>query len=142
MMESMDDEEIQRLIEEQLKGTEFPGRSEDKDLNLYRLLFMELKKEPLEMKDIKLTENVIGKILVEQDRWERIYYGLVIAVVIILVSGLTYFVMERTDSVTLNAITDFLIANKVICFFILSTFCLIQVLDKYLVKRNIPLNRN
>jgi hypothetical protein len=138
----MDDEEIQRLIEEQLKGTELPRRSEDKDLNLYRLLFMELKKEPLEMKDMKLTENVIGKILVEQDRRERIYYGLVIAVVIILVSGLTYFVMERTDSVTLNTITDFLIANKVICFFILSTFCLIQVLDKYLVKRNIPLNRN
>jgi len=140
MMENMDDEEIQRLIEEQLKGKIPPGRSEDNDKNLYRVLFAELAKEPSEIKNWQLAEKVIEQILTARERREQIYYGLVIVAIMFLVSGLTYLTMERVDSSTLNTISHFVIANKVVLFFIFFTFCLIQLLDKYLVKRNTPIN--
>ena len=136
-MESTNDEEIQRLIEEQLKGNRFHDNTEDKEANLYQLLFTELVKEPLEIKDGQLAENVVGQILTKQERREKINYGLVIVGLVSLVFGLSYFTMARVDNATLNTLIHFLIANKIILFFIFFTFCLIEILDKRLVKRNI-----
>ena len=133
----MDDEEIQRLIEQQLKGTQVSTKPEDdKDAVLYRLLFKELSYYPFEIKGNQLAENVVRQIQMKQEKWEQIYYMLFIFALTLFISGLTYYALLMDNSALINTITQFLLSNRVICLFIVLCFGLIQVLDKFLVNRN------
>jgi len=133
----MDDEEIQRLIEQQLKGIQVSVNLEnDKDTKLYRLLFTELSHDPSILKDSPLAQSVVHQIQMEQEKWEHFYYTLIIAAVAIFIGSLTYLALAMNNSNLLNIIGQFLISNKTVCLFIMVCFCLIQVLDKYLVKKN------
>jgi Ca2+/Na+ antiporter len=136
-MESLDDEEIQRLIEQQLKGIQGSVKPEDdKDAVLYRLLFKELANNPFEIKGNQLAENVVRQIQMKQETWEQIYYVLFIFSLILTVSGLTYYALLMDNIALLSEISQFLLSNRVICLFIVLCFGLIQVLDKVLVNRN------
>jgi hypothetical protein len=131
-MESLDDEEIQRLIEEQLKTHGVPDVSEkDEDARLYRLLFTELKNDPANAKASQLAERVVGQIWLKQDRTEQIGYAVSIFAVFLLISGLVYGALVFTNTVFTGGITYVFVAHKSIFIFIVLAFCAIQFLDRY-----------
>ena len=132
----MDDEEIQRLIEQQLKGIPVSTKpGEDSKAQLYKLLFTELAHDPLEIKDSNLAEIVVRQIQLKQEKSEQFYNIVVIVAISIFIAGLTYLALTLNNSSLLNPIAQFLISQKTVCLFILICFCLIQVLDKYLAKK-------
>jgi len=134
-MENLDDEEIQRLTEQQINSAEsITGTTADQDAQLYRTLFTELKHDPAKAQT-SIADAVIRQIIIQQERAERIYYGLVIGAVALVISALTYFAVKKTDNSLLDKLSQFLLDNKMICIFILCAFCAIQLLDRFLTKR-------
>ncbi len=75
-MENLSDEEIQRLIEEQLSRNELQAREEYEDAELYRLLFNELRNPLAGSGKNRLAERVISQIQATQERTEGVYDAL------------------------------------------------------------------
>jgi hypothetical protein len=137
-MENMDDEEIQRLIEEQLKAHRLKDTPEkDDDAALYQVLFAELEKHPLQNTNSELADRIVREIELKLDKAERFYYGMLIFAFLIFFSALMYGAFVSTNDALSGQIAHFLIANKSICFFIVLAFCTIQVVDQLIELRKI-----
>jgi hypothetical protein len=134
-MENIDDEEIQRLIEAQLKmlGTRnVPEQNEDAEL--YCLLFKELENTPATKEGSQLVDRVIRQIRRKKERWDRISYSACILAIFLSISGLVYVALAWTNAALPSEIAQFFVAYKSICLFIVLAFCAIQFLDRYRLK--------
>jgi hypothetical protein len=134
-MENIDDEEIQRLIEAQLKMPGAPlGGEKYGDAELYRLLFKELENTPAMKEGSQLADRVVRQIRLKKERWERISYSASILAIFLSISGLVYAALASTNAALSCEIAQFFLANKSICLFIVFAFCAIQFLDRYRLK--------
>jgi hypothetical protein len=133
-MENLDDDEIQRLIEEQLCGHESPAREKYEDDDLYRLLFAELGNPPSNREDAQLAERVVNQIERKQERIERIVDALFICAVCLLTSGVSFLALSLTNTDLSSAISQFLVANRSVGFYIVGAYCAIQLLDRTILK--------
>lgn len=136
-MENLDDKEIQRLIEEQFRKSKLAVAQESDDDALYRMIFTELEKNPSDYSDSSLAENVILEIEHIQRRDEEVIYGLLITVISLIIFGLTYLAIRTEPNNQLKNILHFLTAHKVIIFFAVINFAIIQTVDKYMLKTKI-----
>ena len=134
-MENLDDEEIQRLIEAQLKIPGAPvGGEKYGDAELYRLLFKELENTPITKKGSQLAERVVRRVRLKKERWDRISYSVSILAIFLSISGLVYAALAWTNAALPGEIARVFVAYKSICLFIVLAFCAIQFLDRYRLK--------
>ena len=134
-MEYLDDDEIQRLIEEQLKSGEVPtDREKNSDAELYLLLFKELKNHPLDEKENQLEEPVVRQIQLKLDRTEQMYYAMSIFSIILLISGLLYGALTLTNDFYFDTIAHVPMVHRTSCLFMILAFCCIQFFDRYVPK--------
>jgi hypothetical protein len=135
-MENLDDENIQRLIEEQLKSYQTNAvYKKDEDAALYRVLFVELEKKHLSNKESSLAERVIRQIEMKQERMERIHDSIFIFAILFFISILTYSAIALNNDVLPGRVIHFFVANRFICGFIVLTFFCIQLMDRHIEKR-------
>ena len=110
-MENLDDEEIQRLIEEQLKGHRSNVDTEGaEDAALYRLLFAELNRAPLQNINSEIPEKVVRKIELKRENVERVYYAVSVFAILLLFSALVYGAIAWTEDSFPDQLTLGLIA--------------------------------
>jgi hypothetical protein len=138
MMEELNEEEIQRLLEQQLKEggmQELPGSN--KDAGLYQLLFAALADEPGTLQNSGLAEAVVKQIKINEQKTESLRYNILIAAV--LVAGLlsSYFAISYLNPAVLQSALIFIEAYKWIFIFIIFCFGIIEIADKSLVKRSL-----
>ncbi len=134
MMKAPSDEEIQQLLEQQLKEGglhELPGS--DEDSTLYRLLFTALAAEPEVSRHSDLAKAVVKQIKTREQKAESLRYGVIIATV--LVTGVigAYFSISYVSPAIVGPALNFILAYKWIFAFIILCFGLIQIADKKLV---------
>jgi len=137
-MKALNDEEIKRLLEEQLTEDEKQGspRSE-KDVALYQILFTALADEPANLKHNGLAEAVLAQIKVKQQRAEALRYSMLIAAVIVGGLIFTYFAIAYMSPTLLSPALSFIYTYKWIFIFIALCIASIEIADKNLVKRKL-----
>ncbi len=138
MMKALSDEEIQQMLEQQLKEggmQELPGS--DKDAALYQLLFTALAAEPETSKSFDLAEAVVKQIKTRAQKAESLRYNMLIAAV--LVAGIigAYFSISYVSPAVVEPALNFIITYKWIFAFIIFCFGLIETADKKLVIRSL-----
>jgi hypothetical protein len=140
-MKTRNDQEIKRLLEEQLTEDENRGvpRSE-KDAALYQILFTALADEPDNLKHTGLAEAVLAQIKIKQQRAEASRYNALIAAVIVGGLVFSYFAIAYISPALLNRALSFIYTYKWIFIFIALCFAIIEIADKNLVKRKLVNN--
>ena len=133
-MKALSEEEIRRLLEQQLKEggmQELPGN--DNDTALYRLLFTALAAEPEVPQHSDLADAVVKQIKMRQQKAESLRYSLVIAAV--LVAGITgaYFSINYVSPAVVEPALNFMITYKWIFAFVVFCVGLIEIADRKLV---------
>jgi hypothetical protein len=133
-MKALSEEEIQQLLEQQLKEgrmQELPGN--DRDTALYQLLFTALAAEPETSKNIDLAEAVVKQIKMRQQKAESLRYSMVIAAV--LVAGIigAYFSINYVSPTVVEPALNFMITYKWIFAFVIFCVGLIEIADRKLV---------
>ena len=133
-MKALSEEEIQQLLEQQLKEggmQELPGN--DNDTALYRLLFTALAAEPEVPQHSDLADAVVKQIKMRQQKAESLRYNIVIAAV--LIAGIigAYFSIGYVSPAALKPALNFIVTYKWIFAFIIFCFGLIEIADRKLV---------
>lgn len=141
-MKDLDDEEIQRIIEDQLKFNRLPEDiKKDGDAELYRILFIGLAEDHSDTLNYCLADKVGAQIQKRQDRREGINYSFLILVIVLLIGCLIGEGIELANNTQLKALGQWVVNHKTILLFILFAFFVIQVLDRYLKRNDRFVNR-
>jgi hypothetical protein len=138
MMKVPSEEEIQQMLEQQLKEGrihELPGSNED--TALYRLLFTALADEPETLQNIDLAEAVVKQIKAREQKAESFRYIMVIATVLIAGAIGGYFSIIYFNPAFLNPVLNFILLYRWIFIFIIFCFGIIEIADKKLVIRSL-----
>jgi hypothetical protein len=137
-MKAPNDEEIKRLLDEQLTEDEKQGSpGSEKDVALYQILFTALADEPADLKYTGLAEAVLARIKIKQQRAEALRYDMLIAAVIVGGLIFTYFAIANISPTLLNPALSFINTYKWIFIFAALCFAIIEIADKNLVKRKL-----
>jgi len=134
MMKDLNEEDIQRLLEQQLKEggmQELPGG--DKDAALYQLLFTALADEPGTLQNSGLAEAIVKQIKINEQKAESLRYNMLIAAVIITGLLSSYFAISYINAAVLQSALNFMEGYKWIFIFIIFCFGFIEIADKKLV---------
>lgn len=133
-MKALNEEEIQQLLEQQLKEggvQELPGS--DEDTTLYRLLFTALATEPEVSRDSDLADAVVKQIKIREQKAESLRYSIIIAAVLIAGVIAAYFSIGYVSPAALKPTLNFILLYKWIFLFIIFCFGIIEIADKKLV---------
>jgi hypothetical protein len=133
-MKEIDDEELQKLIEQQFsnKTENASFRYETEDKQLYRALFTALAQEP-PVTRTPLADDVVAMIEQQQKAEER-NYSTVIAMATAASLLFAVVALAVMSPNTLSEIAGLVNRNLAILLFVISAFAGIQYLDKKLVK--------
>lgn len=134
-MENLDDDEVQRLIQQQLKAdkqTGLPGN--DNDVQLYNMLFKVLAENPYAIADSPLADNLARNLGLRQENVDRICYHLMITAAILLILGITYAGMARAAVSQTNAVIQYFMDHKANCLFMVLSFIFIRLSDSFIGK--------
>jgi len=137
-MKALNEEQIKRLLEEQLEHDGkpvLPGIDDDADI--YRLLFTALADEPAMSVNTGLAEAVVKQVKINQQEAESLRYKAIIAAVVVAGILSAYFAISYINPTVLKSAVDFIDVYKWVFVFIILCFGLIQIADKNLVKRNL-----
>lgn len=135
-MPKLTDEELQKLVEQQLKSGAAPGTTPDTDEYLYGLLFNALSTEPsLPSASSHLAENVVSRIEHQKSSKETLNYSLAIAAVIIGSILFTGIALLTISPHTLYRIVNDIYFYKWIIAFIIAAVTVIEVVDNKVVRK-------
>ena len=138
MMKALSEEEIQELLEQQLKEggmRELPGT--DKNAELYHLLFTALSAEPEVSRHSDLADAVVKQIKTREQKAESLRYSMIIAGVLIAGVIAAYFSISYVSPTALKPALSFIITYKWIFAFVIFCFGLIEIADRKLVIRSL-----
>lgn len=136
-MKKMDDEELQRWVEEnKLSNKETDGLISD-DAKAYQFLFDVLEQEPSQSLPYDFSAKVTRKVQAEAKRTSELRSYLTLLVVFVVAVGIIYTLLSTINFGKDQAYLNTLLAYKWV--FVLTIFGLltIQYLDQILVKANI-----
>jgi hypothetical protein len=140
MMKALNDEEIKRMLDEQLKEDgKSPLTGNDEDAALYRLLFTALADEPAELQNAGLAESVIQQIKINGQKTEALRYKMIIVAVLMAGIVSAYFAIGYVSPASLLAVLSFIYLYKWIFVFIALCMAAIETADKSLIKRKIAI---
>jgi len=138
MMKALSEQEIQELLEQQLKEggmRELPGS--DKNEELYHLLFTALAAEPEVSQHGDLADAVVKQIKIRVQKAESLRYNMIIAAVLIAGVIAAYFSISYVSPTALKPALSFIITYKWIFAFVIFCFGLIEIADRKLVIRSL-----
>lgn len=133
-MKNTDEELIQKIIEDQLKGIKPIDCLQEnlEDVVVYQILFRELSNETHVADDFNIAEKVVGQISSSQHKAELIKYAaviLTICIAFILITGL--FIMF-VDPGFIAKIVNIVTTHNKVFLFLLLIITSVQALDKVL----------
>jgi sterol desaturase/sphingolipid hydroxylase (fatty acid hydroxylase superfamily) len=134
-MKKLTDEEIQKLLEENLStpGDDF---AEDDDIKAYQFLFESLKEEPLTGLPYNFSKKVSAQIKVANNRRQdvKLYFFVTIAIMltVAIVAGFMAVFNYKSTLQLVNVIGTY----KWVILFILAGIVAVQYADQKVVKRN------
>lgn len=140
-MKEIDDEELQRFIEQELKAGHPTAASHDVDEELYSDLFIALAQEPPLPEHSNLANNVIRTIEHQEAKRETIRYSLSIASVLagsLLLMGIALLFINPA---ILNTILSEVKSNKWIAVFVIAAITAIEITDRKLVKNKLSIDQ-
>jgi hypothetical protein len=137
MMKALSEEEIQELLEQQLKEggmRELPGT--DKDAALYQLLFSALATEPEVSQHSDLADAVVKQIKIREQKAESLRYNMIIAAVLLAGIIAAYFSISYISPAVLEPTLNFIVTYKWIFAFVIFCIGLIEMADRKLVTQS------
>ena len=137
-MKNKDEELIQQLVEDQLKGIKDIDWSQgsQEDIGAYQILFQELSNETYVAIDFNIAEKVIRQISRKQHKAESIKYAFVILTISTVFILITSLSIMFVDPGFIEIIFSILTTHYEVFLFIILSLTVIQVLDKVFVKKN------
>lgn len=134
-MKNTDEELIQQLIEDQLKGIKPIDCLQEnlEDVVVYQLLFRELSNETHVADDFNIAEKVAGQISSNQYKAELIKYAAVILTICITFILLTGLSIMFVDPGIIAKVVKIVTTHNKVFLFILLIITAVQTLDKVLV---------
>ena len=137
-MKKLSEEDITRLIAEQLTEDKVHGATPDGgDEELYQVLFTALADEPFAPANPNLANAVVQQINLEEQKAEARRYVMAIAAVIIVGILISYISINYISPDFLSSIANLVLPYKWIILFVIACFSLIEIADKNLVKRKL-----
>jgi len=133
-MKNTDEELIQKIIEDQLKGIKPIDCLQEnlEDVVVYQLLFRELSNETHVADDFNIAEKVVGQISSNQHKAELVKYAAVILTICIAFILLTGLSIMFVDPGFIAKIVNIVTTHNKVFLFILLIITAVQALDKVL----------
>jgi|GEM_PF-6523513 len=136
-MKNKDEELIQQLIEDQLKGIkpiDYPQENLE-DVGLYELLFRELSIETDVADNFNIADKIVRHISRKQHKAESIKYASVIFTISALFFLLTGLSIMFVNPGFIATIVDAAATQTKVFFLIVVVITVVKVLDKILIKK-------
>ena len=134
-MENLDDEEIQRLIEELFKSPHsLNSQGLNDDAVLYEVLFSELNKYPVASQD-HLADKIVLSIEKTLDKKDKFYNILAITVLSFSFAAILTIAMVTINSPLVIQIRNFIHVHLSAFLYVLGMFIIIQIADNFINSR-------
>jgi hypothetical protein len=136
-MKKMDDEELQKWMEENSTAKKIDGPESD-DAKAYQFLFDVLDAEPLQGLPYDFSAKVTRKVQAEVKRTSELKYYLIgVAIFIVAVVGIYALLTSVKPGAVATPYVTALLQYKWVFILGIFSFLTIQYLDVVLVKRNV-----
>jgi hypothetical protein len=136
-MNDLNDEKIQQLLEKGLPPSgEDMSLAASEDFKAYKLLFDALEREPSAGLSLRFAATVTGKIKAKENRRQDIKLHLLVIVLLITGIACAYFSLIMLNKEYAAQLITTLDNSKWILLFTLSVICIVQFLDKKLIKNH------
>lgn len=134
-MKKLNDENIQKLLEQGFPGTNatIPS-SDDKDFKVYQLLFKELRKEPAVRLPRDFSAKIVAQLQGQKNRASERKFYILIAVIALAGFAGAYIMLAVMNYEYAFQLAITLFDHGSIFLFCLFCFLVIQYLDQKLVK--------
>lgn len=134
-MKVWSDEEIQKMLEqgESWNDTDLSAAQKE-DLEAYKMLFEDLKREPAGNLPYNFSKNVVLQLQNQTNRTSNFKFYLLLVILLVAGSAMFYLLLLYNDDQIIPPIFHAIISYKWPLLFCLSSVFIIQYLDYKLVK--------
>lgn len=130
------DEEIQKMLEQGTTGNDANlSADQNEDLEAYKILFKELKREPTGDLPYNFSKNVISQLQNKTNKASNFKLYLLLAILLIVGSALFYLLLLNYNDQIISPIFQIVLNYKWPLLFCLISILTIQYLDEKLLKQ-------
>lgn len=133
-MKKLDDEELQKLLDEK----QIPENGDDKNIQLYEVLFEELSSDITFKLDINLSEKVASRIQADTEKADRLIRNLAISFICLMGVLLSFMILLLLSPDVLITLQAMWIKHRMIILSSALILTGIQLADKQIIKRIHP----
>lgn len=134
-MKVWSDEDIQRLLEQETSVDDTDLSADQKeDLDAYKMLFAELKREPAGSLPYNFSKNVVLQLQNQTKPTSNFKFYILLVILLIVGSAMFYLLLLYNDDQIISPIFQTIISYKWPLLFCLISIFIVQYLDEKLVK--------
>lgn len=135
-MKAWSDEDIQKMLEQGTTENDTNFSTDQKeDLEAYKILFKELKREPAGDLPYNFSKNVALQLQKETNKASNLKLYLLLAILLIVGSALFYLLLSYYNDQIISPIFQIVLSYKWPLLFCLISIFTIQYLDEKLLKQ-------